>query len=110
MRVYNWLVGAGLVARDKSTSLYDGQALHVTDAGRAALAAARPARRGIEVVVDRDPDGDTFLTYFLDGREVDAAELGIVEYHIDPGRSGADEEWQEAREGRPWTLFLPRPR
>ncbi|NUR01320.1 MAG: hypothetical protein HOY79_33790 [Streptomyces sp.] len=48
----------------------------------------------IEIVVARDPDEATFLKYYRDGQEVTAAELGVVEYHVDPGASGADEEWQ----------------
>ncbi|MFE2538990.1 hypothetical protein [Actinacidiphila glaucinigra] len=52
-----------------------------------------PAR--IDVVVDRDPDGDTGVKVFIDGLEVEIDEAsGIAVHVIDPGRSGADDEWK----------------
>lgn len=47
----------------------------------------------LEIIIVRDPDGDTALTYFLNGERVSANSLGVAEYHVDPGRSGGDEEW-----------------
>lgn len=100
----NSLETAGLVYRDQSTSYFEGQAIRVTDAGRAELTASTPepvrppSVPSIEIVVLRTPDGDTTLSYFVDGNEVEPSELGISEYHVDPGRSGADREWQEAME------------
>lgn len=68
------------------------------DCGSAAGdAAATPAATAqVEVIVVSDPDGDTCLTYFRDGRPVEASDLRIVEFHIEPGRSGADQKWVEA--------------
>lgn len=48
----------------------------------------------VEVVVFRDPDGDTGLSYYRDSEPVSASVLGIREVHIDPGRSGAGKSWQ----------------
>lgn len=60
----------------------------------------------LEIVVIRDPDSPSTVKYFLNGRPVDANELTITEYHVDPGASDADEDWQRdmeenAREASP---------
>lgn len=49
-----------------------------------------------EIIIDRDPDGSTLVTYFFDGQQVTADQLGITEVHVDPSRSGADAEWQHS--------------
>ncbi|MFG3287322.1 hypothetical protein ACGF3G_00670 [Streptomyces sp. NPDC048179] len=41
LNTHRALQSAGLVERDRSTSLYQGQAVNLTDAGRAELDAAR---------------------------------------------------------------------
>lgn len=48
-RTVGVLATAGLVDRDTRTSLYQGQALNVTDAGRAALTEAAPPRPTVTV-------------------------------------------------------------
>jgi hypothetical protein len=47
----------------------------------------------IEIIVERDPDGETTLWYFRDGLMVRAEDLNITEIHVDPGASGGDAEW-----------------
>ncbi|WP_432156075.1 hypothetical protein [Streptomyces sp. bgisy153] len=98
--LYDTLAAASLVERDRAVSLSDGQPVRLTDAGRAVLdkVVPRPPRGRIEVVVHRDPDGETDLTYFLDGEETTARELGVAELHVDPGASGADRQWVSDRE------------
>lgn len=47
----------------------------------------------IEIVVDRNPDGETILRYFKDGQELGSDEIEFIEYHVDPGAAGPDSEW-----------------
>jgi hypothetical protein len=56
------------------------------------------AANHLEIVVIRDPDGPDTVKYFLNGRPMRASEMEITEYHVDPGASGADEEWQQSME------------
>jgi hypothetical protein len=60
-------------------------------------AAPKPEHH-LEIVIIRDPDAPDTVKYFLNGRPVAPAELMISEYHVDPGASGADEEWQQSME------------
>lgn len=56
-------------------------------------------RGRLEIVVDREPDGGTFLAFFRDGEEVEADALGFDIYVVDPrDRSDGEAEWQEAME------------
>ncbi len=50
----------------------------------------------LEIIVNRDPDGETTLYYFKDGAMIHPSMLGVTEFHVDPGRSGDDPEWVES--------------
>lgn len=86
---------AGLIERGAPMSGSHVQAVRLTGTGRNEL-----PRPHIEIIIVRDPDAETFLKYFRDGQEVTAAELGVTEYHVDPGASGADAEWRARMEER----------
>ncbi|UVK59897.1 hypothetical protein SEA_OBLADI_160 [Gordonia phage ObLaDi] len=45
----------------------------------------------IDIIVDRDPDGDTTLTVFIDGKRIE----NYGEHHIDPGRGYSRADWDE---------------
>ncbi|MFI8932406.1 hypothetical protein ACIG3E_32680 [Streptomyces sp. NPDC053474] len=45
----------------------------------------------IDVVADRDPDGSTSISVYLDGARV--AHPGVHVHVVDPGGDGADHEW-----------------
>lgn len=49
----------------------------------------------IELIVVRDPDGDTSTTLFVDGERVTD---GVIEYEIDAGRGYTWEDWKESRD------------
>jgi hypothetical protein len=93
---YRVLERDGLITRDTSTSFIEGQAVSLTDAGRTEV--PKPERPRVEIIIVRDPDCETYLKYYLDGRQVSASEAGVAEYHVDPGASGADEEWVQSME------------
>jgi len=57
-----------------------------------------PLRAAIELIVDRDPDSDTTLTFIKNGRPVTAQDLGIRVFDVDPGRSGANAQWRAQTE------------
>lgn len=46
----------------------------------------------LELIIVRDPDGDTEVEAFLDGKPVNA-----TEFVIDPGRGWTPAQWREAR-------------
>ncbi|MER6121448.1 hypothetical protein ABT173_01865 [Streptomyces sp. NPDC001795] len=51
----------------------------------------REQTQRIDIVVDRDPDGETGITVYIDG--VKTTGTGIHVHQIDPGASGADHAW-----------------
>jgi DNA-binding MarR family transcriptional regulator len=93
---FRTLERAGLITRDTSTSLFNGQAVSLTDAGRAEL--PKPERLRIELVVHRDPDAETATTWFVNGRPLAEADVDVTEYHVDPGADGTGPEWVDDRE------------
>lgn len=52
---------------------------------------------GIELVVYRDPDGDTELSFYRDGKPISPSDLGITIFDVDPSRHAPEEEeeWRE---------------
>lgn len=57
----------------------------------------------LEILVNRDPDGDITLHYFKDGHPVYPEDLGITEIDFDPGRhddydAAEVAEWRESME------------
>lgn len=51
------------------------------------------AQPQIDVIVYRDPDGDTELSVFLDGRRLSADDF--TQHTIDPGAGWTRAEWNE---------------
>jgi hypothetical protein len=78
---------------DRQTGVYE-----IRVSGRLRYELRRPAPSSaprIDIVVDRDPDGETGITVYLDG--VEATDSHVVVHQVDPGADGADHAWLDER-------------
>jgi hypothetical protein len=78
---------------DRQTGVYE-----IRVSGRLRYELRRPAPSPaprIDIVVDRDPDGATGITVYLDGVEATGSHAFV--HHVDPGADGADHAWLEER-------------
>ncbi|MDX3694762.1 hypothetical protein PV726_31405 [Streptomyces europaeiscabiei] len=78
---------------DQQTGIYE-----IRVSGQLRYELRRPAPSlapRIDIVVDRDPDGETGITVYLDG--IEATGSHVVVHHIDPGADRTDHGWLEER-------------